>query len=91
MVVLHDRVRLQESSRRHARELEAAAFLNRVLSMLDLEGHEVDVSKVGDRLFWVLEEHRVLKSFALGHSLVPIGREHGAVVLRKFEQPPNVS
>ena len=91
MVVLHDRVRLQESSRRHARELEAAAFLNRVLSMLDLEGHEVDVSLVATRLFWVLEEHRVLKSFALSHSLVAIRPEHGALVLRRFEQPPDVS
>ena len=91
MVVLHDRVRLQESSRRHASEQQAAVFLNRVLSMLDLEGHEVDVSLVANRLFWVLKEHRVLTSFALSHSLVAIGREHGVVVLRRFEQPPDVS
>jgi len=91
MVVLHDRVRLQESSRRHARELEAAAFLNRVLAMLDLEGHEVDISLVAKQMFWVFQEHRVLTSFALSHSLVAIGREHGAVELRRFEQPPDVS
>jgi hypothetical protein len=82
VVVLHDRVRLQESSGRHARELTAAAFLDRVLAMLDLEGQEVDVSLVGDLLFWVLKEHHVLKSFARNHSRVLIRLQHGRIVLR---------
>jgi hypothetical protein len=86
MVVLHDRVRLQESSRRYARESQATAFLNRVLEMLDLEGQEVDISKVGNQLFWLLEEHRVLKTFALSQSLVAIRPKHGALVLRKFDR-----